>query len=179
MLPENVRTAADAREIVEERKLDHVKVGVFDNDGIMRGKYMGRDGIVTPRGWDQTHTVNGAVAWRVRGWDFNVATVLRTGWPTTRLTLAGVRDGVPVVATARRNAERVGRYSSTDFRATRELQFGRAKVAAFAEIGNLFDHVNRCCTEYEIETEDDETVLELSPIRYLPRVVSLGFIASF
>src|SRR5678810_805647 len=43
MTPENVRTAADARKIVEERKLDHVKVGVFDNDGIMRGKYMGRD----------------------------------------------------------------------------------------------------------------------------------------
>jgi glutamine synthetase len=43
MTPENVRTAADARKIVEERKLDHVKVGVFDNDGVMRGKYMGRD----------------------------------------------------------------------------------------------------------------------------------------
>ena len=43
MQPENVRTAADARRIVEERKLDHVKVGVFDNDGILRGKYMGRD----------------------------------------------------------------------------------------------------------------------------------------
>jgi outer membrane receptor protein involved in Fe transport len=137
-------------------------------------------GIVTRRAWDQTHTVHGAVAWRVHGWDFNLATVLRTGWPTTRLTLTGVRDGVPIVATARRNAERVGRYRSTDFRAARELKLGRAKVAAFAEIGNLFDHVNRCCTEYEIETDDDdETVLELSPIRYLPRVVSLGFIASF
>src|SRR6476659_8380404 len=43
MQPENVRTAADARKIVEERKLDHIKVGVFDNDGVMRGKYMGRD----------------------------------------------------------------------------------------------------------------------------------------
>src|SRR5687767_3024056 len=43
MTPESVRTAADARRIVEERKLDHVKVGVFDNDGVMRGKYMGRD----------------------------------------------------------------------------------------------------------------------------------------
>ena len=43
MQPESVRTAADARRIVEERKLDHIKVGVFDNDGVMRGKYMGRD----------------------------------------------------------------------------------------------------------------------------------------
>ncbi|GAB5450825.1 MAG: glutamine synthetase [Halioglobus sp.] len=43
MNPREVSTAADARAIVEERGLSHVKVGVFDNDGILRGKYMGRD----------------------------------------------------------------------------------------------------------------------------------------
>ena len=40
--PENVRTAADARKIVEERGLTHVKVGVFDNDGVLRGKYISK-----------------------------------------------------------------------------------------------------------------------------------------
>lgn len=39
----SVRTAADARLIVEERGLAHVKVAVFDVDGIMRGKYMSRE----------------------------------------------------------------------------------------------------------------------------------------
>ena len=43
MDPKDVKTAADARAIVEERGLSHVKVGVFDIDGVMRGKYMGRD----------------------------------------------------------------------------------------------------------------------------------------
>src|SRR6202049_3308980 len=43
MQPEQVRTAAQARAIVEERGLQHVKVGVFDNDGILRGKYIDRD----------------------------------------------------------------------------------------------------------------------------------------
>ena len=43
MQPEQVRTAAQARAIVEERALQHVKVGVFDNDGILRGKYIDRD----------------------------------------------------------------------------------------------------------------------------------------
>ena len=42
MTPKDVKTAADARKIVEERGLDHVKVGVFDVDGVLRGKYMGR-----------------------------------------------------------------------------------------------------------------------------------------
>jgi len=47
MTPANVRTAvrtaADAKTLVEERGLKHVKVGVFDMDGILRGKYMSRD----------------------------------------------------------------------------------------------------------------------------------------
>ncbi len=43
MKPEDVRTVADAKKIVNERKLTHIKVGVFDIDGVLRGKYMSRD----------------------------------------------------------------------------------------------------------------------------------------
>jgi glutamine synthetase len=42
MDPRKVRTVADAKAIVAERGLTHVKVGAFDIDGIMRGKYMSR-----------------------------------------------------------------------------------------------------------------------------------------
>jgi len=41
--PREVRTAEGARRIVQERGLSHVKVGLFDVDGVMRGKYMSRD----------------------------------------------------------------------------------------------------------------------------------------
>ena len=43
MEPRQVKTAADARAIVAERGVPHVKVGVFDVDGIMRGKYISRE----------------------------------------------------------------------------------------------------------------------------------------
>jgi glutamine synthetase len=43
MRASDVRTAEDARKIVEERNLSHVKVGVFDMDGVLRGKYMARE----------------------------------------------------------------------------------------------------------------------------------------
>ncbi len=42
MDPSDVRTAEDARRIVEQRDIEHVKVGVFDIDGVLRGKYMSR-----------------------------------------------------------------------------------------------------------------------------------------
>ncbi len=39
----DVKNKKQARQIVEQRGLSHVKVGVFDIDGVMRGKYMSRE----------------------------------------------------------------------------------------------------------------------------------------
>ncbi|MEH6403421.1 MAG: glutamine synthetase family protein [Sneathiella sp.] len=36
----DVKTIEDAKKIVEERELEYVKVGIFDVDGVMRGKYL-------------------------------------------------------------------------------------------------------------------------------------------
>src|SRR5438132_7212854 len=43
MHPRQVNTAADAQRIVEQRKIDRIKVGVFDIDGILRGKYISKE----------------------------------------------------------------------------------------------------------------------------------------
>ncbi|HEY7608310.1 MAG TPA: glutamine synthetase [Alphaproteobacteria bacterium] len=40
MQPRAVKTAEDVRRILRERKLTHVKIGVHDSDGILRGKYL-------------------------------------------------------------------------------------------------------------------------------------------
>lgn len=40
--PRDVKNVADAKQIVEQRGLSHVKVGLFDMDGIMLGKYMSK-----------------------------------------------------------------------------------------------------------------------------------------
>jgi len=41
--PRDVKTAADAKKIVDERGLTDVKVAVTDIDGVLRGKYLSRD----------------------------------------------------------------------------------------------------------------------------------------
>ena len=43
MDPSEVKSAADAGKIVGERGLAHVKLGVFDVDGVLRGKYLARE----------------------------------------------------------------------------------------------------------------------------------------
>jgi glutamine synthetase len=77
--PHQVKSASDARAIVEERGLSHVKVGVFDNDGVMRGKYMGRDKFLAAldKGFGFCNVV--------LGWDSNdqlYDNVKYTGWHT-------------------------------------------------------------------------------------------------
>jgi glutamine synthetase len=79
MDPRQVKTAADARAIVEQRSLSHVKVGVFDIDGVLRGKYMGREKFFSAleKGFGFCDVV--------LGWDSNdqlYDNVKLTGWHT-------------------------------------------------------------------------------------------------
>ena len=46
MQTRQVKSIEDAIALVTERELSHVKVGVFDMDGVLRGKYMSRDKFI-------------------------------------------------------------------------------------------------------------------------------------
>ncbi len=75
----DVKTISDARAIVEERGLDHVKIGVTDADGIMRGKYMAKNKFFSAleKGFGFCDVV--------LGWDSNdqlYDNVTYTGWHT-------------------------------------------------------------------------------------------------
>lgn len=39
----DVTNIKQARQLIEERKIEHIKVGVFDIDGVLRGKYMSKE----------------------------------------------------------------------------------------------------------------------------------------
>ncbi len=95
MQAREVKNVADAKRIVEERGLSHVKVGVFDVDGIMRGKYMSRDKFLSALeggfgfcdvvlGWDSYDQLYDNVA--LTGW--------HTGYPDapTRLLPESCRN---------------------------------------------------------------------------------------
>ena len=74
-----IKTVEDAKAIINERGIDNVKVGFFDSDGIMRGKYMSKSKFFSSldKGF--------AFCDVVLGWDSNDAlydNVKYTGWHT-------------------------------------------------------------------------------------------------
>lgn len=84
MLARDVKTVADAKRIVEERGLKYVKVGLFDVDGVMRGKYMSREKFFSSLdkgfafcdvvlGWDSNDQLYEDVPIEYTGW--------QTGYP--------------------------------------------------------------------------------------------------
>ncbi len=75
----NIKTAQDAIKLINQREMDNVKVGIFDMDGIMRGKYMSREKFIS--------SLNGGFGFCdvVLGWDSNdqlYDNVKYTGWHT-------------------------------------------------------------------------------------------------
>ncbi len=95
--PRQVKTPVDARNIVEARKLTHVKVGLFDIDGIMRGKYMSKDKFFSALksgfaicdvvlGWDSQDQLYEKVGVKYTGW--------HTGYPDApvRIVPTSCRD---------------------------------------------------------------------------------------
>lgn len=81
-------SAEDVLRLVAERQLTHVKVGVFDMDGVLRGKYMSRDKLESALadgfgfcdvvlGWDSNDQLYDNV--RFTGW--------HTGYPDAQVRL--------------------------------------------------------------------------------------------
>ncbi len=73
----NIKTNADLVTLIKERDLDYIKVGLFDIDGIMRGKYMSRDKFLSSlekgfafcdvvMGWDSQDQLYDNV--KITGW---------------------------------------------------------------------------------------------------------------
>ena len=75
----DVKTAEDAKQIINERGIDYIKIGIFDADGIMRGKYMSKEKFFT--------SLDSGFAFCdvVLGWDSNdqlYDSATYTGWHT-------------------------------------------------------------------------------------------------
>jgi glutamine synthetase len=109
-----VASAEDLRRLVAERDLKHVKVGVFDVDGILRGKYMAREKLFSSLdggfgfcdvvlGWDSHDQLYDNV--RFTGWHTGYPDAAVRLLPDTCRDLPGEGDGVFVLGEFTGSAE--------------------------------------------------------------------------
>ena len=135
MEPQNKDEIAAARQFVIDHGMEHVKIGVFDVDGILRGKYLSRDKFLSAL------DTGFGVCDVVLGWDSNdqlYDNVKFTGWHT-----AYPDAGVRVLPDTRREipfepktalflAEFAGRAEAVCPRGTLRRVLARAETMGYA-----------------------------------------------
>ena len=137
------------------------------------------------RSWDQRHALQTGFGWSNEHWDVSAAAQLRSGWPTTDLSL--VFDGldaegepVYVVEPGPRNALRHNNFASFDVRISRRFETRRGTLSFFVEVTNLTDRENICCVDWDIdEGAGGDPILERSDDYWLPLLPAIGVLWEF
>lgn len=141
----------------------------------------GRD---VPRNWDQRHSVQGGMSWSGEKWDFGIAGIVRSGWPTTELLLdpmqAGVEPDDAETHFGTRNSGRLGGFGSLDLRINRRFELPHGRLNAFIEVTNVINQSNPCCVEYDLELDaEGNPVLLRGEDDWLPLLPSIGVLYEF
>lgn len=116
------------------------------------------DGAWVPRLFDQTHSLNLDLDWKVNeNWRLNAAWRFHTGWPTTPLTVERVPGGgddiewMPVLGSL--NSDRMPVYHRLDLRVSRDWRWRGIALETFLDVQNAYDRQNVGGFDYEIDEE--------------------------
>ncbi|MEE8111296.1 MAG: TonB-dependent receptor, partial [Acidobacteriota bacterium] len=144
------------------------------------------DGDWIPRSWDQRHTLDLGLHFRLgESWNFGVTGSYHSGRPTTQMTAetAELPDGtleiVPVLGP--RNAERYPAFHSMDLRVDRIFPFRQMDFRLFLNITNIYGRRNICCVEsFDYTVQPDGSVLvDPREVFGLPSLISFGLTWTF
>jgi hypothetical protein len=129
-----------------------------------------------PREWDQRSTMTAALRWQQGPWSAVVQTGYRSGRPTTPFIDASLESPALGPAGSRRFAHHV----TFDVRLTRRFHPGSGTLVAFAQVTNLLDRYNQCCTELDMPDENsDRQALEIQRLGSYPLMPSVGLSYEF
>ena len=107
-----------------------------------------------PRSWDQPHAIQLGVAYNTPKLDVALALNAHSGWPNTSLQL-GPNGSADNLQLQQRNADRYDSFASLDFRVNYKWALSDSKLSAFFEVSNATNRANPCCTDYELESDND------------------------
>lgn len=122
------------------------------------GRLIERTGT-QPRPWDQRHTLNADVYYRLsRGWHFNLAWQYRTGWSFTDFDVVRVErmDGTFAYFHdyGRFNSDTYPSYQRLDARVNKHFYTSKGKITLFLHVINVLNHANVSGFDHEVLTSD-------------------------
>jgi hypothetical protein len=118
------------------------------------------------RTWNQRHSVVLGVAWTQGPWQLSANGRWNSGW--RRNTLDGQFDLSP------RNSQAWPDARSLDLRASWSRPLPIGSLSVFAEVINVLDHDNFCCTRYTVQDVDGTPTLASETETWLPRYALVG-----
>lgn len=118
------------------------------------------------RTWNQQHSVVLGVAWTRHPWQLSANWRWNSGWRRNTIDEEFILSP--------RNRQSWSDSKSLDLRASwaRELPVGA--ISVFAEVINVLDHDNLCCTRYTVETAGGGPTLLAETTAWLPRYALVG-----
>jgi len=136
------------------------------------------------RSWDQRHALQVGMNWQVSEWNFAIAGNIRSGWPATDLQIEEIvgpgGEQAIVAIPGVRNANQLPHFASLDARISRKFDVRLGSLTVFAEVSNLLNRKNICCTDYDLEfDENGDEFLSSSPDFLLPLLPAIGILWEF
>jgi len=153
---EQASSIAQIKQLIEQRGLTHIKVGVIDMDGIMRGKYMSRDKFFSALekgfgfcavilGWDSKDQLYDNV--RFTGWHTGYPDTSVRILPETQRNLPMEGDGLFFLGEFTGAAEHICPRGCLRKVLTRMQQMGLAAKAGFEYEFFIFEESPLSCRE--------------------------------
>jgi outer membrane cobalamin receptor len=123
------------------------------------------------RDWDQRSTLATSVAWQHGPWAITVQGAWRSGRPTTPF----LDEDLSAPALGLRNSRKFPGHTTIDARVARRFELGAGSLLVYAQVTNLLNGYNQCCTELDLpDEESDPTALEIQSLASYPLVPALG-----
>lgn len=126
------------------------------------------------RSWDQRHAAVAGLTWTRDPWQLSGSLFWHSGWRRNDLRVEVSPEGEAQLVLSPRNAGTWPDYVSLDLRASWQRPLPVGTLQVFAEISNLANNDNYCCTEYHLAVPGDAASLEGERSTWLPRYGLIG-----
>ncbi|NQT24133.1 TonB-dependent receptor [candidate division KSB1 bacterium] len=132
---------------------------------------------IIPLGWDQRHTLNGRVIYRLGTWTASLIARYQTGLPYTPSWSVGEIIGGSALIGLKENSARLPDQKSVDLNINKRIPIKGTYMDVFLNIYNLFD--NRDATSVYTDTGTAEYTTEISPDQITYNSRRIGTVESY